>query len=101
MMRDEQGEHCEECGTRLYRAGDQVPAGTYLRVDDGSFQRLSLPAAGSLPASFDGHVAQYRAAAAPCVCQRQRTEEDQIVRLSALEARVALTTSARMLTEQA
>ena len=71
---------CEECGTRLYLAGDQVPAGTYLRVDDGSFQRLNLAGAGPLPASFDGHVAQYRVAAAPCVCQRQRIEERAIQR---------------------
>lgn len=101
MRSSGQDQHCEECGTRLYRAGDQVPAGTYLRVGDGSFHRLSLPAAGPLPASFDGHVAQYRAAAAPCVCQRQRTEEDQIVRLSALDAHEALVTSARRLTERA
>lgn len=67
-------DQCEECGTPLYQAGDRVPAGTYLRVDDGSFHRVSLSAAGPLPASFDGHVALYRAGAAPCVCERRRAE---------------------------
>lgn len=64
-MRDVQ---CEECGTRLFRAGQRVPSGTYLRVDDESFQRVQLFSSGVLPASFDGHVALYRAAAAPCAC---------------------------------
>lgn len=60
---------CEECGTRLYRAGERAPAGVYLRVDDASFQRVQLIARGVLPASLDGHVALYRAGAAPCACQ--------------------------------
>ncbi len=59
---------CEECGTRLYHAGEHVPEGTYLRVDDGSFERVSSSDYDVLPASFDGHVALYRAAAAPCAC---------------------------------
>lgn len=63
---------CEECGTKLYQAGERAPEGDYLRVDDGSFQRLQLPSGGLLPASFDGHVALYRAAAAPCACERRR-----------------------------
>lgn len=71
MSDDPGGGTCEECGTRLYQAGDTAPAGAYLRVDDGSFHRVILPSAGPLPASFDGHVARYRAAAAPCVCERQ------------------------------
>jgi hypothetical protein len=86
MMGDEQGEmhgqQCEECGTRLYRAGDQVPAGAYLRVDDGSFHRLDLSAAGPLPASFDGHIAQYRVASALCVCQCQHAEAERAVQLT-------------------
>lgn len=65
--RDEQ---CEECGTRLYRAGDRVPAGTYVRVDDWSFHPVSLSAAGPLPPSFDGHIAFYRVAGASCACER-------------------------------
>jgi hypothetical protein len=70
-MYDERHGQCEECGTRLYQAGEQAPAGEYLRVDNGSFQRLSLPTDGVLPASFDGRVALYRLAAAPCVCERR------------------------------
>ncbi|HEU0028344.1 MAG TPA: hypothetical protein VFQ25_14620 [Ktedonobacterales bacterium] len=70
-MQDERHGRCEECGTRLYQAGEQASAGEYLRVDDGSFQRLSLPADGALPASFDGRVALYRLAAASCVCERR------------------------------
>ncbi len=73
-MHGERAGQCEECGTRLYQAGEWAPAGTYLRVDNGSFQRLSLPAGGALPASFDGRVALYRLAAAPCVCERRQRE---------------------------
>ena len=62
---------CEECGTRLFRAGQRVTAGVYLRVDDGSFQRLRLISGEMLPASLDGHIALYRAAAAPCACERR------------------------------
>ena len=61
---------CDECGTALFEAGDDVPAGVYTRVDDGSFRRVTLERAGPLPASFDGHVAEYRAAAT-CVCERR------------------------------
>jgi hypothetical protein len=88
-----QDQQCEECGTRLYQAGDTVPAGTYLRVDDGSFHSLSLSSADPLPASFDGHVAQYRAAAAPCMCQRQRTEAERAIQLAPTHTRSAATTS--------
>lgn len=63
---------CEECGTRLYQAGERAPAGDYLRVDDGSYQRFRLPTERILPASFDGHIAVYRAAAAPCACERRQ-----------------------------
>lgn len=74
MMQSANGAQCEECGTHLYQAGERVPAGTYLRVDDGSFHRLRLSAEGPLPASFDGHVALYRAAAPLCVCERRHAE---------------------------
>lgn len=72
MMGPMWSEQCEECGQRLYQAGDQAPAGSYARVDDGSFQPVILASAGRLPASFDGRRALYRAAAAPCACQRRR-----------------------------
>lgn len=71
------GEHCEECGTTLLPAGQRVPAGIYLRVDDGSFHRLRLDSSGILPASYDGHVALYRAAAAPCACERRQQHEQR------------------------
>ncbi len=73
-MRNERLGQCEECGTHLYQAGEWAPAGTYLRVDDGSFLRLRLSASGALPASFDGRVALYRSAAAPCICERRQRE---------------------------
>lgn len=95
------GEHCEECGTRLYQAGERVPAGTYLRVDDGSFQRLCLSSTGPLPASFDGHVALYRAAAAPCVCERRRTEAGYAARQVSPAARSTSVTSPDMPTHGA
>lgn len=62
---------CDECGTALFEAGDIVPAGIYMRVDDGSFRRVTLEQRGSLPASFDGHVAEYSNAAASCTCERR------------------------------
>ena len=73
-MDHELSHQCEECGTRMYQAGEQVAGGTYLRVDDGSFQRLVVLQDGVLPASFDGHVALYRAAASPCACERRLRE---------------------------
>ena len=68
---------CEECGTALYAAGDVVPPGDYLRVDDGTFRRVTLERAGRLPPSYDGHVARYRAAAAACRCERRPTVSAQ------------------------
>jgi hypothetical protein len=62
---------CEECGTALYEAGDVAPAGVYVRVDDSSFRRVTLGHRGPLPASFDGHIAEYRDAAGSCGCERR------------------------------
>jgi hypothetical protein len=59
---------CEECGTRIWQAGDIAPAGTYVRVDDRSYRPLVLARVGPLPATFDGHAARYRAAGACCGC---------------------------------
>jgi hypothetical protein len=87
-MYDERHGQCEECGTRLYQAGARAPAGEYLRVDNSSFQRLSLPTGGALPASFDGRVALYRLAAAPCACERRVRADrygDQVAASGALE----------------
>ncbi len=63
--------HCDECGTVLFEAGDVVPPGEYLRVDDGSFTRVVVARRGPIPASFDGHVASYRHAGAACACRRR------------------------------
>lgn len=60
---------CEECDTPLYEAGEMAPPGVYARVDDGTFRQVTLERAGPLPPSYDGHVAWYRAAAAPCRCE--------------------------------
>ena len=61
---------CEECGCALYEAGDVVPAGVYARVDDASFRQILLARPGPLPASFDGHIAEYRDAVSSCACRR-------------------------------
>ncbi len=45
----------------LWKAGEFVPAGTYVRADDLSYKVVTLPQKGPLPATFDGHVALYRA----------------------------------------
>jgi hypothetical protein len=78
-MENHRSEHCEECGTRIYQAGERVAGGAYLRVDDGSFQRLAISSGDTLPASFDGHVALYRLAAAPCVCERRLRKAEAVV----------------------
>jgi hypothetical protein len=51
--------NAEEYGVRLWQAGDSVPAGTYLRVDNNSFRVVVLKQDDRLPASYDGHVALY------------------------------------------
>ena len=62
---------CDECGSMLYQADEVVSAGTYLRVDDGSFRQIVLDRPGSLPATFDGHIAEYRVAGTSCACARR------------------------------
>jgi hypothetical protein len=66
---------CEECQMPLWKAGQVVPAGTYVRVDDRSYRTLILNQEGPLPATFDGHIALYCISA--CTCRnradRQRT----------------------------
>ncbi len=67
----------EEYGAPLWRAGDIVPAGTYLRVDDHSYRLIVLKEQGQLPGSCDGHVAVYCQAPAVCLIdvlvERSRT----------------------------
>lgn len=57
---------CEECQTPLWRAGEVVPAGTYVRVDDRSYRAVMLDQEGPLPATFDGHIALYCTSACAC-----------------------------------
>lgn len=57
----------EEHGAHVWQAGDIVPAGIYLRVDDASFRVVNLEQEDRLPASYDGHVALYRRASAICI----------------------------------
>lgn len=58
---------CEECQTPLWKAGEVVPAGTYVRVDDRSYRAVTLKQEGPLPATFDGHVALYCTSACRCM----------------------------------
>lgn len=53
---------CEGCQVPVWKAGEIVSAGTYVRIDDESYRKVTLQQAGPLPASFDGHIACYRAA---------------------------------------
>lgn len=57
---------CEECQRPLWKAGEVVPAGTYVRVDDRSYRTVILEQEGSLPATFDGHVGLYCTSACAC-----------------------------------
>ncbi len=71
-----EGERCGETNEReermwldetqfpLWKAGEVVPAGVYVRIDDRSYHRVRLEQDGPLPASFDGQIACYRAAPA-------------------------------------
>lgn len=58
--------NAEEYGIHVWKAGDLVPAGSYLRVDDDSYRLVVLEQQGQLPASYDGHIAYY--CRAPLVC---------------------------------
>lgn len=57
---------CEECQMPLWKAGEVVPAGTYVRVDNRSYRTVILDQEGPLPATFDGHVALYCTSACAC-----------------------------------
>jgi hypothetical protein len=57
---------CEECQRPLWKAGEVVPAGTYVRVDDQSYRAVLLEQEGPLPAPFDGHAALYCISACAC-----------------------------------
>jgi hypothetical protein len=61
---------CEECGVRLWQAGEVVPPGIYMRVDDETHPVMALDQAGPLPASLDGRVALYHLVAPTYTCPR-------------------------------
>ncbi len=63
---------CEECQIPLWKAGEVVPAGTYVRVDDRSYRAVILNQEGSLPATFDGHIALYCTSACACKDRAER-----------------------------
>lgn len=54
-------EYTEEHQAQIWKAGEIVPAGTYMRIDQQSYHMVTLDCEGPLPATFDGHVACYRA----------------------------------------
>jgi hypothetical protein len=66
MNHEKVGLRCEECQMPLWRAGEVVPAGTYVRVDDRTYRTAILDQEGPLPATFDGHIALYCTSACAC-----------------------------------
>lgn len=53
-------EYPEEYQAQIWKAGEIVSAGTYVRIDQQSYRLVTLDCEGALPATFDGHVAYYR-----------------------------------------
>lgn len=49
----------DEFHVPVWKAGEVAPAGTYVRIDNRSYQQITLEQEGPLPASFDGHRAHY------------------------------------------
>jgi hypothetical protein len=68
---------CEECQQELWKAGEIVPAGSYARVDDGSYHIVTLEREGPLPATFDGHTASYCASACRCATHAGQSADKQ------------------------
>ena len=60
----------DEHGVPVWQAGDVVPPGIYIRVDDGSRRVFVQNEQMPLPGTCDGHVALYRAAAPTFVAVR-------------------------------
>lgn len=69
---------CDECQHELWKAGEIAPAGVYARVDDQSYHRVTLMQAGPLPASFDGHMAQYCSAPPTLSTRKKRRTSDEV-----------------------
>jgi hypothetical protein len=49
----------EEDHMEIWKAGEVVPAGVYVRIDDHSYRSVVLNQTDRLPASYDGRVAWY------------------------------------------
>ncbi len=62
---------CAECQASLWRAGEAVPPGVYVRIDTSPNVTVIVLPDEHLPASFDGHVALYRRSGCRCTraCQ--------------------------------
>ena len=69
----------DEHGALIWQAGDVVPPGIYIRVDDGSHRVLMHDEHKPLPGTCDGHVALYRAAAPTFVAARSAEGESRRV----------------------
>jgi hypothetical protein len=54
-------EYTGEFPVDIWKAGEIAPAGIYVRIDEPSYRVITLKCEGPLPATFDGHVAYYRA----------------------------------------
>jgi hypothetical protein len=67
----------EEYQMLVWKAGEIVPAGTYVRIDDLSYRTIILDHDGPLPATFDGHVALY--SISPNVCTGAQSPAQQAV----------------------
>jgi hypothetical protein len=52
----------DEAQFPVWKAGEVVPAGIYVRIDNRSSHQVILEQTGPLPPSFDGQIACYRAA---------------------------------------
>jgi hypothetical protein len=53
-------EYTEEHQAQIWKAGEIVSAGTYVRIDRRPYCIVTLDYEKPLPATFDGHVAYYR-----------------------------------------
>jgi hypothetical protein len=85
----------DEFHVPVWKAGEVAPAGTYVRIDNRSYQRITLEQEGPLPASFDGHRARYA-----CSHTAPRSSRDH-GQAGVKAARGSLRTSASVALEEA
>lgn len=65
---------CEECQQDLWQAGEIVPMGTFIHVDDHSHRIVILEQERARPSMFDGPITLYCSSACRCA-MRGRTSE--------------------------